>query len=163
MYHNDILHYGKIWKHASQLTGLPRFYHFSKCNVSYCVIVIIKKKSRNTVKFNVCCLRGIWFLQTKLLIPICISVMYFALSVLILNRDGQLSGFTYRIASNLPRHLFLSSNFSPWPLNETGDYTRPVFISWSSESQFFRRWILMETGNIHSCSRSSKYCAPWNG
>ena len=27
-----------------------------------------------------------------------------------------------------PGHLFLSSNFLPWLLNETGDYTRPAFI-----------------------------------
>ena len=35
----------------------------------------------------------------------------------------------YCIASNYdPGCLFLSSNFSPWPLNETGNYTRPAYI-----------------------------------
>ena len=46
-----------------------------------------------------------------------------------------------------PGHLFLSSNFSPWPLNETGDYTRLAFISWSFESKFLGLWILMAAGD----------------
>ena len=46
-----------------------------------------------------------------------------------------------------PRHLFLSSNFLPQPLNETGDYTRPAFITRNSESKFFRWWILMAAGD----------------
>ena len=46
-----------------------------------------------------------------------------------------------------PGHSFLSSNFSPQPLSKTGDYTRPTFISWSSESKFFRQWILMVAGD----------------
>ena len=46
-----------------------------------------------------------------------------------------------------PGHLFFSSKFLPWPLNETGDYTRPVFITWSSESKFFRWSILMAAGD----------------
>ena len=36
-----------------------------------------------------------------------------------------------------PERLFFSSNFSPWPLNESGDYTRLVFITSSSQSKFF--------------------------
>ena len=60
--------------------------------------------------------------------------------------------------------LFLSSNFSSLPLNETGDYIRPAFINWSSESKFIRWWILMAAGNTHVVQcRSSRYCAPWNG
>ena len=48
-----------------------------------------------------------------------------------------------------PRRLFPSSNFSPRPPNETGNYTRPAFISYSSESKFFGWWILMEAGDTH--------------
>ena len=46
-----------------------------------------------------------------------------------------------------PGCLFLSSNFSPWLLNKTSDYTRLAFISWSSESKFFWQWILMAAGD----------------
>ena len=46
-----------------------------------------------------------------------------------------------------PGRLFLSSNFSPWLLNKTSDYTRLAFISWSSESKFFWQWILMAAGD----------------
>ena len=48
-----------------------------------------------------------------------------------------------------PRHFFLSSNFSPWPLNKTLDYTKSVFISWSSKQKFFRRSILMAASDTH--------------
>ena len=55
--------------------------------------------------------------------------------------------------------IILSCNFSPWPINETGDYMRLAFISWSSESKLFMLWILMEAGDTHAADP----VAPWNG
>ena len=49
-----------------------------------------------------------------------------------------------------PGCLFLSSNFSPRPLNEAGNYTRMVFINWSSKSKFYRLWILMAAGDTRA-------------
>ena len=53
--------------------------------------------------------------------------------------------YVYRITSNygLDVYFFLSSNFLSQALNKTGDYMRPVFITWSFESNFFGWWILM--------------------
>ena len=68
--------------------------------------------------------------------------------------EASITAFCVPLITNLlyclklwPRRLFLSSNFSPRPLNETGNYTRPAFISLSSESKLFRLWIIMEAGN----------------
>ena len=52
-----------------------------------------------------------------------------------------------------PGRLFLSSNFSPWPLNKTSNYTRLAFITWSSESKFFGWWMLMDAGSTHVADR----------
>ena len=48
------------------------------------------------------------------------------------------------------QQLFTPATKRDWRLYETGDYTRLAFISWSSESKFFRLWILMEAGNTHA-------------
>ena len=48
-----------------------------------------------------------------------------------------------------PRGLFSSSSFSPQPLNETGNFTRALFITSSSESKFFGWRILMAVGDTH--------------
>ena len=47
----------------------------------------------------------------------------------------------------MARVFISSSNFTSQPLNEIGDYTRSVFITWSSESNFFRWTILMAAGD----------------
>ena len=46
-----------------------------------------------------------------------------------------------------PGYLFISSNFSPQPLNETGNFTRPAFIIWSPKAKYFRQRILMAAGD----------------
>ena len=51
------------------------------------------------------------------------------------------------LAQIMARVFFLSSNFSPLPLNETDDYTRSAFIIWNSESRLFGWWILIVVGD----------------
>ena len=62
-----------------------------------------------------------------------------------------------------PGCLFLSSNFSPRPLNETGNYMRPVLITWKFWIKAFGWWILMTArkaplGTVHH-EMDSMFCS----
>ena len=48
----------------------------------------------------------------------------------------------------MARVFISSSNFTSQPLNENGSCTRLMFITWSSESNFFGWTILMAAGDI---------------
>ena len=66
------------------------------------------------------------------------------------------------ILPQIKAQAFISfQQFSPWPLNKTGNYMRPTFISTRSKCcvlSVSQQWILMVADDMQSTS----YCILWN-